>query len=68
MESFYDRHGPAVKKTVKREIFIAERQRQALLQWAYNPFNQIDPQQCLYFFPDPHGHLSFLPIFFCDFL
>ena len=54
------------KKTVKRAIFIAEKDKDKLY---YNGliipfFNQIDPQQCLYFFPDPHGHLSFLPIFF----
>ena len=26
-------------------------------------FNYTDPQQCLYFFPEPQGHLSFLPTF-----
>ena len=54
------------KKTVKRVILIAEKDKDKLY---YNGliilfFNQIDPQQCLYFFPDPHGQGSFLPIFF----
>ena len=39
MESFGDRHGPAVKKNCEEgDLQCRRRQRQALLQWAYNPF------------------------------
>ena len=65
-KAFGDRHGPAVKKNCEEgDLQCRRRQRQALLQWAYNPFflDYIDPQQCLYIFPELQGHLSFLPIF-----
>ena len=38
-KAFGDRHGPAVKKNCDEgDLQCRRRQRQALLQWAYNPF------------------------------
>ena len=38
-KSFGDRHGPAVRKNCERgDLQCRRRQRQALLQWAYDPF------------------------------
>ena len=37
-KAFGDRHGPAVKKNCEEgDLHCRRRQRQALLQWAYNP-------------------------------
>ena len=37
-KAFGDRHGPAVKKNCEAgDLQCRRRQRQALLQWAYNP-------------------------------
>ena len=38
-KAFGDRHGPAVRKNCEQgDLQCRRRQRQALLQWAYNPF------------------------------
>ena len=38
-KAFGDRHGPAVRKNCDEgDLQCRRRQRQALLQWAYNPF------------------------------
>ena len=38
-KAFGDRHGPAVRKNCEEgDLQCRKRQRQALLQWAYNPF------------------------------
>ncbi len=38
-KAFGDRHGPAVRKNCEKgDLLCRRRQRQALLQWAYNPF------------------------------
>ena len=38
-KAFGDRHGPAVKKNCEEgDLSCRRRQRQAILQWAYNPY------------------------------
>ena len=38
-KAFGDRHVPAIKKNCnKNDIYCRRKQRQAILQWAYNPF------------------------------
>ena len=66
-KAFGDRHGPAVKNCEEGDLQCRKRQRQALLQWAYNPIFRLITAMFV-FFPDPQGHFSFLVNFLFSFL